>query len=92
MSTTSVGNREVTSEQVSQYRRDGFIVLHDFWSAAELEEWRQATEEAVQERPLCWKFPRQNQEDTTNVDRDYYDNVFIQRINLWATNQRMKDT
>lgn len=82
----------MTQEEVEQYRRDGFIVLHEFWTPAELDEWREATEEAVSERPLDWKFPRQNQEDVTNVDRDYYDNVFIQRINLWATNQRMKDT
>ena len=76
---------------VEQYREDGFLQLDDFWSPEELEEWRSVTEEAVEERPLEWKFPRQNQEDVTNVERDYYDQVFIQRINLWATNERMKE-
>ena len=53
---------------VEQYREDGFLQLDDFWSPEELEEWRSVTEEAVEKRPLEWKFPKQNQEDVTNVE------------------------
>ena len=75
----------------------GFIVLEDFWSESELEEWRSAVEAAVAERPRRWKFPRLGQEDTVNEGAaeaepdSFYENVFVQRINLWATNQRIKD-
>ena len=75
----------------------GFIVLEDFWSESELEEWRSAVAAAVEERPRRWKFPRLGQEDIVNegaagAEPDtFYENVFVQRINLWATNQRIKD-
>lgn len=80
----------LSKRQVNEYRKNGFIVLECFWNKRELQEWREAVEEASSERPIEWKFPRQNQADVSNVDRDYYDNVFKQRLNLWATNQKMK--
>ena len=52
--------------------------------------------QAVEERPRQWKFPRLGQEDIVNEGAEeggdsFYENVFVQRINLWATNQRVKD-
>ena len=91
-----LNSHSITTEQIETYRRDGFIVIENFWSLAELEEWRSAVDEAVEERPRAWKFPRLGQEDIVNEGADgsgdsFYENVFVQRINLWATNQRIKD-
>lgn len=92
----ALNSHSITTQQIEAYRRDGFIVLDNFWTPAELEEWRSAVDEAVAERPRSWKFPRLGQEDIVNEGADssgdsFYENVFVQRINLWATNQRIKD-
>jgi hypothetical protein len=123
-----LNSHDITPRQIESYRRNGFIVIDDFWTPAELEEWRAAVEEvshrrccslrsatcsppagaaddtplsltrmqAVEERPRQWKFPRLGQEDIVNEGAEeggdsFYENVFVQRINLWATNQRVKD-
>ena len=37
-------------DEIERYRRDGFVALPDFLDARELERWRGATDEAVQQR------------------------------------------
>ncbi|MBZ0212364.1 MAG: phytanoyl-CoA dioxygenase family protein, partial [Nitrospirae bacterium] len=40
----------LSADQIEAYRRDGFLVVEGFLDAAELEEWRRCTDEAVAER------------------------------------------
>lgn len=82
---------ELSAEQISAYRENGFLVIEDFLSPAELEAWRTALDEAVQKRK-GFKLP-----DRPSVygkgdeaDKAYYDNVFDQLINLWQDNEKMR--
>lgn len=63
----AVPHVEVTDAMVSQYRRDGFLVLHDFLSPAQLDVWRAVVDDAVAERGKQ-KFHVDTAEDVTNVD------------------------
>lgn len=40
----------LTAEQIATYEQDGFLLVDNFLSATELEEWRVAVTEAVAER------------------------------------------
>lgn len=75
---------EVTQEQIDFYRENGFVVTEDFLSPEELESWREAVADAVaargQQRIL-------GQMGKTN---EYYENVFVQRVNLWQDNEKMR--
>lgn len=76
----------LTPEQIASYRENGFVVLDDFLNAEELATWRQAVDEAVAnrgDRKLADGSLRSGQ-------NEYYDNVFIQRINLWQDHDGMR--
>ena len=73
-------NTHLTQEQIDSYRENGFVVLHDFLSADELETWRQAVDGAVRQRGQQKMFNQAVDEDRAE---SYYDYVFVQRINLW---------
>jgi len=83
---------ELSAEQVNSYQQNGFLVIEDFLSAEELAFWRQALEEALANRggnklPGRKDIPDQN--DPT--DKDYYNKVFDQLINLWQDNEKMRE-
>ena len=75
----------LTPAQIEAYRRDGYVAVPDFLDADELAVWRTAVDEALRIRGSR-KIPGG---DATAGD-SYYDNVFIQRLNLWQTDVRMK--
>ncbi len=59
-------NYKVSPEQIRSYRENGFIAIPDFLSTTELNQWRQATQEAVDQR-LASKYGLNNQtEDRTD--------------------------
>ncbi len=77
---------EITQIQIEQYQRDGFVIIEDFLMEEELDPWREAVGEAVQARGgqrILNKVEKVNQDD-------YYQNVFVQRINLWQDNEKMR--
>lgn len=82
---------ELTDEQITQYRRDGFLVIEDFLSADELAFWRIALTEAVEKRNGN-KMPDRKEVygKGDDADKAYYDNVFDQLINLWVDNDKMR--
>ena len=71
---------DVTPEQIEAYQRDGFLVLHDFLTAEELEDWRTQVEEAVEQR-LASSGTLHNQGDPDS----YYAQVFTQCLKLADT-------
>lgn len=96
---------ELTADQIAQYQEDGFTIVEDFLSPSELEEWRDALREAV-ERRGNYTLPQQvdnfmnerargEEEKTVGSGGDdatgYYSSVFVQRVNLWMDNPRMKE-
>ena len=82
----------VTAADIEAYRENGFHVVPNLLSPSQLEQWRTIIFGAVQDRAdKKHKFPTAHEEDHTNVDLDYYDNVFTQRINLWQTHPSVKE-
>lgn len=83
----------ITDDQVNYYQENGFIVIEDFLSADELEFWRSAVMEAVTERggkKMPGKDTKVGEDDGINEDADYFGKVFDQLLNLWQTNDKVK--
>lgn len=78
-------NTEITGEQVEFYRKNGYVVCNEFLSAEELAQWREAVADAVgargQQRILG---------QTPGEINEFYENVFVQRVNLWQDNEMMR--
>jgi ectoine hydroxylase-related dioxygenase (phytanoyl-CoA dioxygenase family) len=75
---------DLTQAQIDQYRENGFLVVEGFLDAAELEEWRRCTEEAVEQRLGDTKLHNQRDPDA------YYARVFTQCLRLADTHEGMR--
>lgn len=87
-------NDELSSAQIQLYQDDGFLVIEDFLSAAELETWRKAVDQAVAARAgikIPGKTIRIGDDDGINEDSSYYAKVFDQLLNLWQTSEAVKE-
>jgi phytanoyl-CoA hydroxylase len=76
---------DLTPEQISFYRENGFVVVENFLTPDELEVWRKYVDEAVAQRE-----DRKLADGSMRAGDSYYDNVFIQRINLWTDHEGMR--
>ena len=85
---------QLTEDQIQSYRANGFIIIENFLSPEELEHWRKAVDTAVEERAGI-KIPGKNiktgEADGINEDSDYFAKVFDQLLNLWQTNETVKE-
>src|SRR5437016_3987722 len=75
----------LTSDQIASYQRDGFLVIPDLLSDEELVTWRQTIDDAVRHRE-----DRRLAMSDERSGNSYYDNVFIQRVNLWQDHEGMR--
>jgi phytanoyl-CoA hydroxylase len=75
---------EPTSQQVDSYRENGFVVIEGLLEPSELETWRRAVDAATASRTSKLV----GRPDTPN---EYVDSVFTQRVNLWTTDEKMKE-
>lgn len=85
---------QLTQEQVDDYQENGFIVIEDFLSPDELQYWRSAVMEAVTERggkKMPGKDTKIGEDDGINEDAEYYGKVFDQLLNLWQTNDKVRE-
>jgi ectoine hydroxylase-related dioxygenase (phytanoyl-CoA dioxygenase family) len=86
-------NYELSDQQVKNYRDNGFLVVDNFLSPAELEDWRAKVMAAVAERggiKMPGKDLKTGEDDGINEDAEYFGKVFDQLINLWQTNDGVK--
>jgi phytanoyl-CoA hydroxylase len=75
----------ITDDEVERYRRDGFVLIPDFLSADELEEWRGVVERGVQARLT-------RDDELSNAGGDaYYQKVFTQVSGLIRIDDRMRE-
>jgi phytanoyl-CoA hydroxylase len=85
---------QLTSEQVQYYRDNGFVVIENFLSPEELDHWQKSVTTAVEQRAGI-KIPGKNiktgEADGINEDSDYFAKVFDQLLNLWQTNDSVKE-
>jgi ectoine hydroxylase-related dioxygenase (phytanoyl-CoA dioxygenase family) len=85
---------EISEEQIDYYQTNGFIVIEDFLSPGELEYWRETVMEAVTERggkKMPGKDTKIGEDDGINEDAEYFGKVFDQLLNLWQTNDKVKE-
>ena len=74
----------LTQTQIDDYRQNGFLVLHDFLTAEELENWRTCTEEAIRLRLSAGTLHNQ-----WNAE-DFYAQVFLQALKLADVHEGMR--
>lgn len=79
---------DLTPEQISAYQTNGFLVIENFLDAAELERWRTATDEAVEQRMASSYTGILNNQ--TRGD-EYYAQVFKQCLKLAETHEDMHE-
>jgi len=87
-------NHPLSEDQIQSYRSNGFIVVENFLSPEELEHWRTAVTTAVEERAgikIPGKHIKTGEADGINKDSDYFAKVFDQLLNLWQTNEAVKE-
>jgi phytanoyl-CoA hydroxylase len=87
-------NTVIMQSQVDFYQSNGYIVIEDFLNADELKTWREAVKTAVQERngqKIPGKAGAIGEDDGINKEADYFSKVFDQLINLWQTNEKVKE-
>ena len=68
----------LTPAEVAAYREEGHVSVPDFLSPSELKAWREAVDGAVRQRG-----DKKTPDKDWKAGEDYYDSVFIQRLNLW---------
>jgi ectoine hydroxylase-related dioxygenase (phytanoyl-CoA dioxygenase family) len=85
-------NHTISQEQINFYQQNGYIVIEDFLSAEELAHWRSAVTEAVEKR-AGYKLPGKAKVygEGDDKDKDYFDNVFDQLLNLWVDNAGVRN-
>ena len=85
---------ELSKEQLKSYRKDGFIIIEDFLNPSELKNWKSKIDTALEERK-GQKFSHSKlvtgEDDGINDSADYFGKVFDQIINLWQTNDDVKE-
>jgi phytanoyl-CoA hydroxylase len=77
---------QLSAEQIASYQENGFLVIPDFLTQQELVVWREHVDDAVARRE-----DRKLADDRWHSGDSYYDNVFIQRINLWQDHAGMRE-
>lgn len=86
-------NSTLTKEQLQSYRENGFLVVEDFLNQDDLALWRDAVDEAVEQRD-GQKMPgskvKTGEDDGINKNAEYFGKVFDQLVNLWQTNEKVK--
>ena len=86
-------NTHLSETQIQSYRENGFVVIDDFLNHDELAHWRAVVDQAVEER-AGRKFANQDiqtgEDDGINEDVEYFGKVFDQILNLWQTNEAVK--
>jgi len=83
----------LSKQQIQNFQQEGFLLIEDFLDQAELNFWREAVKEAIEQR-AGQKMPgsdvKLGEDDGINEDGDYYNKVFDQMLNLWQTNDKVK--
>src|SRR6266513_5029303 len=85
---------QLSEEQIQSYQENGFIIIENFLSTEELDHWRKSVNAAVKERAgikIPGKDIKTGEADGINEDADYFGKVFDQLLNLWQTNEQVKE-
>jgi len=90
---------ELSDEEIGFYRENGFLVVPDFLDVGELSLWREAVDGAVADRgdavfagptDLDGCLSEREPTDEEKEEREYYEQVFTQRVNLWQSSEKVR--
>lgn len=85
---------KLTQEEINSYRANGFLIVDDFLSSEETLNWKATIDTAIVNRKGR-KFPhseiKTGESDGINKDAEYFGKVFDQIINLWMTDEGVKE-
>ena len=76
----------LSKQQIDSYRENGFVVLNNFLAPEELETWRASLDDAIKQRGQQRILHHEEKVD----ENAYYNNVFVQRVNLWQDNEKIR--
>jgi phytanoyl-CoA hydroxylase len=85
---------QLTQKEIQSYQKNGFLVIEDFLSTEELEHWRTVVMNAIKQRngqKMPDKIVKTGEADGINEDTTYFGKVFDQLLNLWQTDEGVKD-
>lgn len=85
---------DLSKQNIDSYRENGFLVIDDFLNHEELKIWRNTIDSAIVQRNGR-KFPhseiKTGESDGINDSAEYFGKVFDQIINLWQTDEDVKE-
>lgn len=87
-------NNELTKEQIVSYRENGFLIIDNFLDAKELATWKSRVDVAIENRKgrkFSHSDIKTGESDGINDSADYFGKVFDQIINLWQTDDGVKE-
>jgi phytanoyl-CoA hydroxylase len=87
-------NTKISQPEIDFYQNNGYIVIEDFLNTTELEHWKTVVLNAVTERDgqkIPGRAGKTDDHDGINKDVEYHSKVFDQLINLWQTNDEVKE-
>lgn len=87
-------NHTISNEQIEFYKENGFLVIEDFLNEDELKDWQTTVVAGVEERngvKIPGSMIKTGEEDGINEDAEYFGKVFDQIINLWQTDENVKE-
>ena len=85
---------ELSDEQIKSYRENGYLVIESFLSEEELEHWQEIVMSAVKntaDQKMLVKSLKTGETDGINEDADYFGKVFDQLLNLWQSDDGVKE-
>ena len=77
---------QLTQEEISSYRENGFLIVEHFLGADELNTWRNFVDEAVEQRQDHRLPPSRD-----TAENKYINRAFTQRLNLWMDHQGVRE-
>lgn len=84
----------VSQSQIDYYQENGFVIIEDFLAPDELDHWRETVMRAISNRKgqkIPGKAGMVGEDDGINSDSEYFSKVFDQLINLWQTDDGVKE-
>lgn len=78
-------NTQLTSKQIDYYQENGFLIIQEFLQGRELSLWQKVITKAVKGFIKCDDLLKNQRVD------NYYSNVFIQCVNLWKTDESVRE-
>lgn len=86
-------NTTITPAQIDFFQKNGYAIQEDFLDTKELAYWRETVNIAIQERhgqKIPGKSAVIGEDDGINKETEYLSKVFDQMVNLWQTNEQIK--